>query len=101
MSVLTTARRMANSLIREATSHNVSLKGLTYDNFHTFLDKAFKDGGEVRCEKFTDLAWPYAITNTTFASTAFEDKCHDCIKSAIEIINQEYRSDEHGMAEEE
>jgi hypothetical protein len=78
-----TVKRMADSLKEEARRQGVSLKGLMYDNFNNFLDEAFGDGGEVRCEKFCDLAWPYAAKNTIFGSHQFDVRQHKCIKAAI------------------
>jgi hypothetical protein len=80
---------MVESLTQAAKDQGVSLEGLTYENFNLFLDRAFKDGGETRCDRFADLAWPYAIMGTTFASNHFEEKQHECIKEAITRINQQ------------
>lgn len=77
---------MAESLMNEAKEKNVDLSGLTIDNFSSYLDEQFNDGGEVRCEKFTDLAWEYSINHAEFASDKFDSINWECTKSAIRTI---------------
>lgn len=54
------AERMADSILDYARHNNVSLNGVTVENFNSFFDDAFDDGGEARCESFCDLGWEYA-----------------------------------------
>lgn len=84
-----TVQRMADSLIEVAEQHDEGVQclvGLTTRNFNCFLDDTFNDGGEVRCERFCDLAWPYALQFGNIDSEGFDDaraKCHD---AAIEEV---------------
>ena len=61
--------KMADSLIEEALLEEKSLEDLSIDNFNSFLDDLFEDGGEVRCEKFGDLAWEYSLKFGALEST--------------------------------
>lgn len=81
------ASKMSGSLLREARRRNVSLFGLTVKNFNGFLDDAFGDGGEVRCEKFGDLALPYSTTFGEIGSAAEEKARWECIELALSIIS--------------
>jgi hypothetical protein len=78
--------KMVESLLDAAKSNGKSLKGLTYENFNTFLDDLFNDGGEIRCEQFTDLAIDYALQFGELESDSFNVAQHKCIKKAIEMI---------------
>lgn len=77
---------MVESLMYEAERNSVSLRGMTIDNFNTFLDTAFADGGETRCERFTDLAWEYSLRFGPLESRGFENAQWECIKGAISEI---------------
>jgi hypothetical protein len=81
-----TIQEMVESLEYQAEKSNVSLKGLTIDNFNSFLDDLFNDGGFIRCEKFGDLAMEYALQFGEFESDRFTNKQWDCIEKAIDII---------------
>jgi hypothetical protein len=81
-------KRMVDSLLYQAEYHNKSLEGLTIENMNYFLDDLFEDGGEIRCEKFTDLAMEYALQFGELESSPFNNKQWDCIKSAIKIISR-------------
>lgn len=89
-----TARRMSNSLLAEALLRNVSLSGLTIENFNTFLDDAFNDGGEVRCEKFVDLALSYSTTFGEIESDAEERARWGCIEMAFDLLRRMVRVEE-------
>ena len=82
-----TVIRMAQSLMYQARKSEVDLSGLTIDNFNTYLDDAFMDGGEVRCVKFGDLAMPYANTRGSFESDAWMSAQWECIEAAIDRIH--------------
>lgn len=79
---------MVESLKDAAKSKSKSLEGLTYENFNTFLDDLFNDGGETRCKQFTDLAMDYALQFGELESTPFTDAQHKCIKKAIEKLSR-------------
>ncbi len=81
------ASKMSSSLLGEARRRNVSLFGLTVRNFNDFLDGAFGDGGEVRCEKFVDLALPYSTIFGEIGSAAEEKARWECIELALSIIS--------------
>lgn len=81
-------KSMVESLTYQAEYHNKSLEGLTIENFNIFLDDLFNDGGEIRCEKFGDLAMEYALQFGELESTPFTNKQWDCIEAAIKIINR-------------
>lgn len=83
-----TVERMVKSLLYQAEHHEKSLEGLTARNMNEFLDDLFNDGGEIRCEKFTDLAMEYSLQFGELESIPFYDKQWSCIESAIEIINK-------------
>jgi hypothetical protein len=83
-----TVQEMADSLIEYAEHNEVSLEGLTIDNFNTLLDDRFDDGGYARCEKFTDLAWPYSFQFGEIESNAQSNAQWKCIKAAIKEVNK-------------
>lgn len=82
------AQEMADSLMEQATIFHVDLAGLTIDNFNSFLDDAFNDGGEVRCIKFTDLAMEYSQYFGEIESDPFDTAQWNAITRAVEIIQQ-------------
>lgn len=47
------------------------------------LDKLFEDGGEVRCEYFTDLAIEYALQFGEFDSAEFHEARWEAIEKAM------------------
>ena len=81
-----TILEMAMSLSHKAQEKGVSLDGLTIDNFNCYLDDAFDDGGEVRCEYFTDLADPYALLFGPLESIEYDAARWECIEAAIEMV---------------
>lgn len=84
-----TVQRMVGSLIHVARLEDVSLKGITVNNFNGFLDDAFKDGGNTRCERFSP-----GITACKFGeldSNAFDKAQWACIESAIRRIGKDAR----------
>ena len=86
--------KMVESLLYQAEYHEKSLKGMTIKNFNSFLDDLFNDGGEIRCEKFTDLAMEYALQFGEIESTPFNNKQWSCIESAIETIEKKLATHE-------
>lgn len=81
-----TVEAMADSLIETARDRGVDLSDLTYQNFNTLLDDRFDDGGEARCEQFTDLGWDYAFQFGQMDSDGFDNAHHKCIEAAIQHI---------------
>ena len=81
------ASRMAHSLLRQAQIHSVDLSGLTIKNFNNYLDDAFNDGGETRCEKFADLAGSYSNHFGPIDSDERERATWECIELAIDKIH--------------
>ena len=80
--------KMADSLIEQAIIHNVDLSKLSIDNFNDYLDDVFNDGGEIRCESFTDLASEYSLNYASFDSVQHHNLNWKCIEEAIKIIQQ-------------
>lgn len=60
------AEKMCDSLIGHAKANGVSLDGINdFPTLHE-LDDRFHDGGEARCEQFTDIGWEFASEYGTF-----------------------------------
>lgn len=78
-----TIEDMADSLMAHAEFEEKDLSGLTTDNFNTFLDDLFEDGGETRCERFADLAWEYSLRFGTLESLGQSNAQWKCIEAAI------------------
>ena len=83
-----TIQRMACALMDEAGRCGASLSGLTLENFNTFLDDAFGDGGEARCIHFVDLADPYAVKFGPIESRGWDGARWECIRLAIKIVQE-------------
>lgn len=82
-----TIEKMADSLIEESEKSDVSLAPLRAKNFDVnSLDDIFHDGGEVRCERFGDLSFEYALQFGEFDSTEFNNKHWNCMVAAIKRI---------------
>lgn len=81
-------QQMHDSLLRQAQRAGVDLNGLTIDNFNTYLDDAFGDGGYIRCECFGDLATPYALQYGPIESDKFMEAQWKCIEEAIVLIRR-------------
>jgi len=96
ITVRETADRMADSLIDKAASANKSLAGISVDNFNTFLDNLFKDGGEIRCENFADLAWDYSLQFGELGSDNFDNAQWRCIRSAIIQVRKRIKTRSKG-----
>lgn len=85
--------KMIGSLIDAARYHNVDLKSLNYNSCGEMLnsiDDLFKDGGEVRCEQFSDISWDYAFQFGELESDAFEDKRWKCIEAAYKKLKKQF-----------
>ena len=80
------ARYAAQSLTAYASRQGVDLTGVTMDNFNTFLDDAFEDGGFARCEKFLDKIDPYALQFGPLESERFDDAKWATIKIAFQML---------------
>lgn len=87
--LLATADHMADALIDEAQHEEVDfleLAKITIGNFNTLLDELFSDGGNTRCEKFCDLAWPYSLQFGPMESQAFDHAQSGAISKAIRYV---------------
>ena len=86
-----TLESMVSSLLTVAKDKDKDLTGLTYQNFNVFLDDLFADGGEVRCEQFTDLSIEYGLQFGKLESSPFSIATHKCIEKAINKIAKVYK----------
>lgn len=88
-----TIKLMAESLVEQAIQNNVDLSGMTEDNFNGYLDDAFDDGGQVRCERFCDLGWEYAAKFGELGSDGFDAAMWrvipDVIKMAVRLCRKQ------------
>lgn len=85
------AETMADSLLEEAERQGVpleSLQGLSKDNFNSLLDDVFQDGGEARCERFTDLGWEYSLQFGALESTAQSNAQWKAIQAGVRVFNR-------------
>jgi hypothetical protein len=89
-----TVNKMIESLKEKAQENNVDLSQLNYNGsistIVNSIDNLFKDGGEIRCENFCDIAWEYASQFGEFAGDKFEEKRWECTESAIKQIQKEF-----------
>jgi hypothetical protein len=82
-------RRMVDSITDEANHCDpvVSLKGLKNVND---LDDLFNDrSGQIRCEKFCDVAWEYSLQFGSLESRGFEDAQQRAISAALKLLAKE------------
>jgi hypothetical protein len=86
ISLTATAERMVDSLIEAAEQAGVDLSGITEQNFNAELDSRFNDGGEARCERFTDLAWEYSAQHGPLDSAEWDRAQWDAIKAALALL---------------
>ena len=84
----TVVNRMVAEILSLAIENHKDLRGITITNFNSFLDDLFEDGGEARCERFCDLAWPYSLQFGKLESTEFEAAQWSCIEAAIEELRR-------------
>ncbi|GAB6427850.1 hypothetical protein bcgnr5372_38220 [Bacillus luti] len=85
-----TTNKMITSLEKAAEKHNVSLAGITLNNFNSFLDDLFNDGGDIRCEQFADLSWSYAKQYGKFPGDAFMNANARAVEEAVKILEKKY-----------
>lgn len=93
--LLPTADHMADSLIEAAQHEDVDfaeLAKITVQNFNTLLDTLFNDGGNTRCEKFCDLAWPYSLQFGPLESADFNRYQWMAITKAISYVQVRAKS---------
>lgn len=86
-----TVDKMIESLEERAEHFEVHLNGINSKNFNTFLDDLFEDGGEVRCEYFTDLTFDYALQFGEFESNGFESARWQAIEMALNVLSVKYQ----------
>ncbi|MFW5962552.1 MAG: hypothetical protein ACOCQR_02950 [bacterium] len=83
-------KEMVDSLIGKAEEEGVNLKGITVENFNSFLDDAFADGGETRCIYFTDLSIEYGNQFGSFESREADEARWECIHDALKILENTF-----------
>jgi hypothetical protein len=88
-----TVDKMVNEIIDYASRKDIEL----WDNIPfdvNDFDILFNDGGEARCEHFTDLAWDYAfqfgVIDDYDNKNGFEAHRWRCVESAMKILQKEY-----------
>lgn len=86
-----TIKRMAESLVEQAIQNDVDLFGMTLENFNWYLDDAFNDGGQVRCERFLDIGAEYAFQFGEVESPPFDKKMEIVVPAAIKKAVKLYR----------
>lgn len=79
---------MVKSLMFHAKYYDKSLDGITEENYSDFLDDLFDDGGEIRCEYFTDLAIEYSLQFGELESMIAMGMRNECVKRAVKQINK-------------
>jgi hypothetical protein len=84
------AVKMAASLRRAAAAANCSLRDVTTQNFGVVLDTVFHDGGETRCEKFTDLGHEYSLQFGDIDSRTFDVRQGEAIEAAFGVLDRFY-----------
>lgn len=85
------AKECVLSLENAAEEKGVSLQGITRENFNTFLDDLFDDGGETRVEKFTDLPDEYALQFGELESPEFDKAKWEVLDLAFDILEKKYK----------
>ena len=87
---------MIYGLEEYAYNENVLLKNNIPDDVNNF-DDLFKDGGEGRCEHFTDLGWTYALQFGEIEDydkeNGFETHLWSCINTAMKKLQKKYNTD--------
>lgn len=91
ISLKETVIEMVESLEQAADDFDVSLKGINRNNFNEELDGRFEDGGEVRCERFTDVAIDYGCQYGELESDPFREAQFEAIDGAFDIIEKKYK----------
>jgi hypothetical protein len=81
-----TVEEMIISLKYEALDNDVKeedIRILFADKDINSLDDLFLDGGEIRCEHFSDLAWDYAFQFGTLESEGFSNAHWEALELAM------------------
>lgn len=81
------ADRMVRNLIDHAKWEEVDITKIT--DIHE-LDDVFRDGGEVRCEQFADIAWEYSNQFGKFGTTAWENAQATAVSAALKLLKKQH-----------
>lgn len=84
-----TIKIMVENVENKLEYENLSLDCLDFSSSCDMiesLDDVFKDGGEFRCESFTDITIPYSLNFGEIESDAFDKAKWECIDKAFEIL---------------
>jgi hypothetical protein len=88
-----TIAEMIEGLESWAQEKEIDLTNKIPDNVNN-LDELFQDGGEARCEHFTDLAWGYALQfgeiDDYKNDNGFESHRNICIDKAMKKLQKKY-----------
>lgn len=85
--------KMVLSLKEKAYNDDIDLKVLDYTDASAMLnsiDDEFLDGGETRCENFTDVAWEYSQTKGELGDSNFQNAQWECIELAYQKLKEEF-----------
>ncbi len=88
------AEKMCKSLIEHALVKGVDLDGIDWNTLN-HLDGRFGDGGEARCERFTDLGWEFASEYGTFEEgpdDEWEWAQEEVITKALELLPERWEA---------
>jgi hypothetical protein len=93
MNQMQAVKDMINGIESYAEKKGISLENNIPDDVNDF-DDLFKDGGEERCEAFTDLSWDYALQFGVLEDYdnphGFEDHVWKCINRAMKRLQKKY-----------
>lgn len=89
-------KNMINSLESECDKKDLLLSELNFDSASSMLssmDDILLDGGEFRCERFTDLTHEFAFNFGEMESEEFEEAKWKCIELAYDVLKKKYEKD--------
>lgn len=85
-----TVEEMVDSLEQVSEEYVVTLEGINRNNYEEEIDNRFDISGEVRCERFTDIAIDYSFQYGGLETESFRDAQAEAIKKACDIIEKRY-----------
>lgn len=89
-------RNMVSSLETEFNKKKIILSSLNFNSESEMLnsmDELLLDGGEFRCERFTNLTHEFAFNFGDIESEEFEDAKWKCIELAYSVLKKKYEKD--------
>jgi hypothetical protein len=93
MNQMQVVENMIESIENYAEKKGISLENNIPENVNDF-DELFKDGGEGRCEYFTDLSWDYALPFGELEDyenpNGFMAHSWKCINRAMKKLQKKY-----------